>query len=233
MRIKKNSGLLTGALIGIIGTLAIGTSAIAGCYFVACPNQPAQPQYQPQVQYQQAPPQSAQKQYSDDSDDSYSSGYSKGFLAGKKAAHSQKAKKSSHGKISKKSSKTYYSKSAKATPAKTNYVASKPGKKKTVYYSNSAVKPNYSYNSSALQDSAKIYGSNQYGPSINVANFVGRGETWVSSSYKIISYTAPSSVQLVNGRQCGWGMPIASNGNIMKNNTWVCRCETGWRPENQ
>lgn len=226
-RIKAGSiGTLT---LGIAGALLFTSNAFAGCYFVACPNQQAQPA-QPQ-----SPPPQYQSYESDNSN--YESGYSNGYAAGKKAAGSQaKGKKTWFGGSKKKSHKVYSSKGVKKSAAKSvSYSKAAPKKKKT-YYSNSATQyhysNNYSYNANAVQDSAKIYGSNQYGPSINVANFMGRGETWVSSSYKIISYTTPSNVQMVNGRQCGWGMPIASNGNIMKNNTWVCRCETGWRPDN-
>lgn len=224
MKNRSKPLLISAAILGLSGSIAFGTSAFAGCYFVACPNQAVQqqPQYQPQPQ----------TQYSNETDDSFSEGYSKGYYAGKKAASKTKAKKSSQGKIAKKTSKTYVSKTVKSKPAKSAHIVKKPVKSKTVYYSNSANKNHYSYNPNSIQDSAKIYGANKYGPSVNVAAFAGRGEKWVSSSYKVISYTTPSNIQWVNGRQCGWGMPIASNGNIMKNNTWVCRCETGWRPDN-
>jgi|GEM_PF-3064910 hypothetical protein len=81
-----------------------------------------------------------------------------------------------------------------------------------------------------VKDHAATYRASYVGNSVAIATFAGRGESWVSGRGQIIRYSAPQFISVQNGRNCGWGMQIAQNGESGRNRAWVCHCEHGWQP---
>ena len=80
------------------------------------------------------------------------------------------------------------------------------------------------------RNSAQAYNAPRYGNSINIANYGGRGESWVSTNTQVVRYSTPHVISNVDGRSCGWGTQIAANGQMTGRQAFVCHCEQGWLP---
>ena len=245
------------AAVMAFGTLGLfAGNASAGCVWVSCPNSAP-----PQVQYQQNYYQPQTRTIIEESrvydNNSYSDNYSDNVRAGhstsqKAAAHSSRRRtvhvsrstglgsgksrssihkstgNSSHRSVAARPAQrrvvarhTSYSRVTNNAPRRTNYAYSANNSRT---YQNTYVQP--------IHDNARVYNAPAYGRSVNIAQFGGRGESWVSTRGQIVRYSTPHVISNVGGRSCGWGTQIAPNGQMTSNQAYVCHCATGWLPQN-
>lgn len=183
--------------------------SFAGCHYVACPN-PAPPTAQ---EYHQNSYSSIDTSRYDD--DNYKQGYSDGLRA---------AKTNSKTRVI---TKVIYKNSNKKPVAKpVHYKSTKVRTHKT--YTSTSARSNYSYNPTPMRDRAATYHA-QNGLSVSALEMMGRGESWQSSHIRIVRYSTPVIIQNVNGRNCGWGNPIMSDGRYLQQQAYVCHCTDGWQ----
>jgi hypothetical protein len=214
----KTKSILLGAGIAI-GALA-ATPSFASCYFVACPNQ-AQPQVQQPV-YQQPVYQQPQA-----TNDGYEQGYNDGVRNSKTKVVYRYVKSSGKKAVKAK---------AKSTGVRSAGVVKKHksvSKSTARHYSTKSVQ-NYSYPQEYVQpvmNHAANYNAAPMGQSVSAFGYMGRGDSWQQTNVTIIRYNAPQSIQYDNGRACGWGTPIAYNGQTNAQPAYVCQCAQGWLPQ--
>lgn len=232
--------ILCSAVFGI-GAFSF-TPVLAECHYVSCPNggpQMQNPHHVARVVTKSHVIQDGNyNSYSDVDtsqydDANYKKGYKDGMRAaganGKtrvvtkivyKKAKSSGAKHSAGTKVAinrAKPSKTYYSK-----------IAHKSNSSSRTYYSQSA-DYGYNVNGTPMRDRAYTYGAGN-GVSYPAYAQMGRGESWQRSDVTIVRYATPHVISNVNGRACGWGTPIASNGQYGHQQAYVCQCAQGWLP---
>lgn len=84
---------------------------------------------------------------------------------------------------------------------------------------------------SRTRDLAATYGASD-GQAVSLAQFTGRGDRWVSSSYSRTVWVAPSVTSWSGGQLCGWGHQAVMQGSttISQSPAWLCQCAQGWRP---
>lgn len=253
----KRSLIAALALSGI-GVLA-ASSASAQCVWVSCPNSPP-PQYQPQPPQQNTYYQQQREVYRQETRTVETRDFDDGYRAGLQAASrsSNRAVTSSSHKRTKITRSTSSASSRKsavrsharssgtrtATRTHTQYRA--PVKRQTASTSvrrstTSYRAPVRNYNTTSrtsyqtnyvqpYRDNARAYNAQHYGNSVNIANYGGRGESWVSTSTQVVRYSTPHVISNVDGRSCGWGTQIAANGQMTGRQAFVCHCEQGWLP---
>ncbi len=183
--------------------------SFAGCHFVSCPNStpPIMQEY-----HQNSYSSIDTSQYDDDN-------YKQGYKDGMRAANSNSKTRVI--------TKVVYKNSAKKTaPKRVNYKATKVRTHKT--YTSTSARSNYSYNPTPMRDHASTYHA-QNGQSVSALEMMGRGESWQSSYVRIVRYSTPMVIQNVNGKSCGWGNPITSDGHYMQKQAYVCHCAQGWQ----
>lgn len=81
------------------------------------------------------------------------------------------------------------------------------------------------------RDLAATYGAGN-GQAVSLAQFTGRGDRWVSSSYSRTVWVGPSITSWSGGQLCGWGSQAVMQGSVTVSQSpaWLCQCEQGWRP---
>lgn len=81
------------------------------------------------------------------------------------------------------------------------------------------------------RDLAATYGAGN-GQAVSLAQFTGRGDRWVSSSYSRTVWVGPSVTSWSGGQLCGWGSQAVMQGavTVSQTPTWLCQCDQGWRP---
>lgn len=81
------------------------------------------------------------------------------------------------------------------------------------------------------RDLAATYGAGN-GQAVSLAQFTGRGDRWVSSSYSRTVWVGPSVTSWSGGQLCGWGSQAVMQGSVTVSQSpaWLCQCEQGWRP---
>lgn len=184
--------------------------SFAGCHFVACPNSAPPP---PTSEYRDNYYSNVDTSRYDDNN--YKQGYKDGLRA---------AKVSSSTRVR---TKVIYKNSVKKTTAKPVQHVTKRARTHKIYTSDSA-RSYYSHNPTPIRDRAATYHA-QNGRTITALEMMGRGESWQSSHIRIVRYSTPVIIQNVNGRNCGWGNPILSDGRYLQKQAYVCHCTDGWQ----
>lgn len=251
----------TAALAFLGFGLLAATSASAQCVWVSCPNSPPPQQVQPPSQsyYPQNREVYRTQTYSNSSyDNSYNEGYSAGVRATKaktkRTSHATGTSRrtSSVHSTSASSGRSHVahnrsnarSTSARVTSTRTirtqvyrapvkRQTASTSVRRTTTSYRAPARQYSYSQNNyvQPYRNTAAAYNAPQYGNYVNIANYGGRGESWVTTSRQVVHYSTPHVITNDGGRSCGWGTQIAANGQRTSRQAYVCHCADGWLPQ--